>query len=64
MPVSAFAAPFSESQAAVGREQEAWLERRAGGTFVEKLQVNFLVSTFDLLILIFLAGLVATHVSS
>lgn len=40
IPVSAFAA-FQNPQPAMPKvEQEAWLRRRPGATFVEKLQVG------------------------
>ncbi len=40
IPVSAFAA-FQNPQPTIPKnEQEAWLRRRPGATFVEKLQVN------------------------
>ena len=43
VPVSAFATPFADSHPTIGRvDHEAWLQRRAGATFVEKLQVDTL----------------------
>ena len=43
IPVSAFAAFQSPQPTAPKAEQEAWLRRRPGATFVEKLQVQCLL---------------------
>lgn len=45
IPVSAFAAFTGHQPAMIKGEQEAWLRRRPGATFVEKLQVSTSIPT-------------------